>query len=118
MARPRTSPLARLWSRVKRGDGCWLWPGYCNADGHGIIKEGDQRHFVHRLAYQEAFGLSLSPDDVVRHACDTPNCVNPAHLQLGTHADNVADRVSRGRSATGPANGRFVHGRHCKQSFA
>jgi hypothetical protein len=42
----------------------------------------------------------------VRHTCDNPICCNPAHLLVGTHADNVADRVERNRTARGTGNGR------------
>lgn len=42
---------------------------------------------------------------VIRHSCDNPPCTNPAHLLVGTHADNVADRVTRSRNAVGEAHG-------------
>jgi hypothetical protein len=61
---------------------------------------------AHRLAWSLANGIELDGCFVVRHLCDNPGCCNPAHLQIGTHADNVADRVARGRSATGVRNGR------------
>lgn len=57
----------------------------------------------HRIAYCEAHGLHL--DDikgkVVRHTCDNGRCINPEHLLLGTHQDNVQDRVDRDRTPKG-----------------
>lgn len=65
---------------------------------------------LHRLVYCEAHGLSLLDIEgqVVRHTCDNPRCINPDHMVLGTHQDNVADRVARGRGAVGEKNGRAV----------
>lgn len=60
---------------------------------------------LHRLSFAMVNG-GIRKGDVVRHTCDRRECFNPAHLIRGTHVDNVADRVSRGRSATGQANGR------------
>jgi hypothetical protein len=60
---------------------------------------------LHRIIYMEKFGR-IEPDQIVRHTCDNPSCINIDHLILGTHADNVADRVSRNRSALGVNNGR------------
>lgn len=100
----------RLWSRVLVAgpDECWLWTGARQASGHGQIKlfgRKGQAYNVHRVAYVMAKG-DLTPDQVVRHTCDAPACCNPAHLIPGTPADNVADRVARGRSASGTTNGR------------
>ena len=94
--------IARFWSRVSvtRDGDCWLWKGTLNADGYGTL--GSER--AHRIAYTIFFG---SPGgDALRHTCDTPECCNPLHLLPGSHAENVADRVARDRSAAGAKNGR------------
>jgi hypothetical protein len=52
---------------------------------------------VHRLSFI-VFNGPLLPGQVVRHTCDNPPCVNPKHLIAGTHADNMADMVKRGRA--------------------
>lgn len=60
-------------------------------------------YLLHRLAYCDHEGISPDAIDgmVVRHTCDNPRCINPAHLELGTHQDNMLDMTSRGRSAVG-----------------
>ena len=61
---------------------------------------------AHRFAFMAANDRWDIEGQVVRHFCVYPACCNPQHLLLGSHADNVADRASRGRSATGEKNGR------------
>lgn len=100
----------RLWKHIaiSQPNECWPWQGRCTPSGHGQIKcfgrHGTAIH-AHRVAYVVAYG-PIPEGMVVRHRCDTPACCNPNHLILGTHADNVRDRVARGRSATGAHNGR------------
>ena len=58
---------------------------------------------VHRLAYQIHVGPI--PEDLhVLHRCDVPSCVNPEHLFLGTNADNVADKMAKGRHVAKPGS--------------
>lgn len=80
---------------------CWPWVGTIHKDGHGSY-DGLP---AHRMVYQALYG-PLTDEVVVRHTCDNPPCCNPAHLITGSHADNVADRVARDRSAKGQQNGR------------
>jgi hypothetical protein len=56
---------------------------------------------AHRVAYRLAFG-PFNPALLVLHTCDNPQCVNPGHLVLGTHAENSADQVARKRARNGP----------------
>lgn len=57
----------------------------------------------HRLAYCEANGVSLESIDglIIRHTCDNPRCINPAHLIVGTQQDNINDMVERRRNSVG-----------------
>lgn len=95
----------RFWTKVdRRGqDECWLWTGNSNHGGYGEIYGGPERPKTiraHRLSYE----LHYSPIPVglcVLHHCDTPLCVNPAHLFLGTHADNTADKCAKVRQLKG-----------------
>lgn len=70
-----------------------------NLQGYGNVWNNGRQVGHHRLAYCDANGLQLTDikGKVVRHTCDNPSCVNPAHLVLGTTKDNAADRQTRGR---------------------
>lgn len=98
---------ARFWSKVKTGNlaHCWPWRGSKSDMGYGCYKFLGATRAAHRIAY--AIATESWPEDmVVRHRCDNPSCCNPSHLKIGTHADNVADRVRRKRSAYGERAGR------------
>lgn len=88
---------SRFWKKVNKADGCWEWTGHTSPHGYGMIAVAGGKRSAHRVAYELHRGtipIGLS----VRHTCDNPLCVNPAHLVLGTAQDNVDDRVTRGRS--------------------
>lgn len=101
----RRVPLAeRLWSRVQRGGmaECWPWIGPRDRYGYGFISIGERRmDRTHRVAWRLSYGPILD-GLFVCHRCDNPPCCNPAHLFLGTNADNVADMVAKDRQARGP----------------
>jgi len=97
----------RFWRQVDRSqkDACWPWLGYRDKDGYGRITLGKRKVQAHRFAYFLKTGEE--PGSLcVRHSCDNPRCVNPAHLATGTHRDNMRDRNIRRRSARGERNGR------------
>lgn len=88
------------------GKGCHVCESHSsNEQGYPVVKRNGKTRFLHHLVYAERNG-EIPKGMVVRHTCDNPKCINPDHLILGTHADNVADRVARGRSAKGEQNGR------------
>jgi hypothetical protein len=94
-------------------DECVLYP-VVNKDGYGSIRKTEggikKQYLAHRLSYAEANNVELNSNQVIMHSCDVPNCVNPRHLSLGTHADNSRDKVSKGRQAKGLGNGQYKHG--------
>lgn len=89
--------------------GCWV----CTS--HKFIEGKEAKHYdckvkgkvdrLHRHMYRMCYG-EIPKGGVIRHDCNNPRCINPGHLLLGTHADNVKVRVRRGRSAIGERHGR------------
>lgn len=78
-------------------DECWEWQGGRDAHNYGKLRIGRaHQELAHRRSYILHKG-PLSPADVVRHSCDNPPCVNPAHLHSGTHLDNILDKIRKGR---------------------
>lgn len=101
---------ARLQSNlVIDSSGCWLRQSRLNQGGYTeittILTGKKVTTLAHRLSYQLFVG-PIPKDTNVCHKCDVRHCINPEHLFLGTHKDNVHDAVKKGRHPKGVTNGR------------
>ena len=94
------SRIAVFWSHVTKTDGCWNWTGRPDHEGYGRFRcDGIQRR-THRIAWTLAGGPRRGL--YVLHRCDNRMCVRIEHLFLGTHLDNVADMIAKGRNVDPP----------------
>ena len=78
--------------------GCWIWMGPLMNNGYGVWQHQKVKMSAHRWSYTLYFG-EIPEGMMVLHSCDTPICVNPAHLRIGTNSDNMKDAMQRGRFA-------------------
>ena len=100
----RKSVDARFWSHVRKSPGCWLWQSGCSTKGYGHFWANDAGHRAHRFSYEMAYG-PIPEGMQVLHKCDTPACVRPSHLFLGTNLINMRDKCRKGRHRCGRVKG-------------
>jgi hypothetical protein len=88
----------KFWSKVEKTDECWLWNGVKDRYGYGRLNCERKRTSAHIFSFL-LHGGTIPEDYVVRHKCRNRNCVNPDHLETGTHTENMRDKVRDGTNA-------------------
>lgn len=90
----------KFWSYVNIGkpNECWLWNGYCNPDGYGMLRLDVKIQKCHRFSYEDKIG-PIEKGLEILHKCDTPACCNPNHLRADTHDENMKDMARKKRSS-------------------
>lgn len=103
-ATPGPTLQERFWDYVDKAPGqgsageCWIWKGILTASGYGTWNPSKGARFAHRYAFEQVAG-EIPHGLFVLHSCDTRACVNPSHLRVGTHQDNMNDMLARNRHA-------------------
>lgn len=87
----------RFLSKVKITDSCWLWIASKDSKGYGGFRFLGKMNKAHRISWL-LFKGSIPNKMLICHKCDTPACVRPSHLFLGTYMDNSTDCVNKGRT--------------------
>jgi hypothetical protein len=81
---------------VNARTGCWEWTRARRQNGYGVVQIAGRQWKAHRASYVAHY--EVDPGALfVLHQCDNPACINPAHLVLGSHADNMRDKFAKGR---------------------
>ena len=85
----------RFWKLViRQGPECWIWDGALSKSGYGQFNLYGETVYAHRMSWIMHYG-NIPESLLVLHKCDEKRCVNPTHLYVGTHIDNMSDRITR-----------------------
>ena len=109
MPRPyKRKPIEeRFWKYVNKDteSGCWEWIGAIERNGYGRFKLNGKMILAHRLSYELHKG-PIPSGMCCLHSCDNRRCVKPDHLSIGTHKENIQDKIDKNRQAKGSMHGK------------
>jgi hypothetical protein len=97
--RPIRPVSNRLTEKVNKDpiSNCHLWTAHINNRGYGVIKVNGKMKLAHRVSLEIHLNTIIPNDKLVLHSCDTPSCINPEHLRIGSHKENANDKYERNR---------------------
>jgi len=84
---------------LKTDTDCWEWNAGKNVHGYGLVRFNKKTSLAHRVSYK-IFNGDIPKNMKVLHICDNPVCVNPEHLRLGSHVENMIDMARKGRQGS------------------
>lgn len=99
----------QFWSKVHQTEGCWFWLRTTDRDGYGVLTIGGRQRRAAQVAWELVNDSPFPTGMQACHHCDTPGCVRPDHIFVGTNQDNTRDSTEKGRRATGDRNGKRTH---------
>lgn len=102
--KPKTTE-ERFFPLIRKTKSCHLWTGYIEPGGYGHVRVGSKSIGAHRISWELHNKMKIPKGLCVLHKCDVRHCVNPEHLFLGTHKDNVVDMIQKGRQVLNPTFG-------------
>lgn len=116
---PKNTPIPGRWVEKIASENCWIWTAATDRDGYGKFQypgpDGQVHERAHRWAYEHFVG-PIPDGHVVMHRCDTPSCVNPNHLDVGTPIENNDDKIAKGRQTKRWGNAlNRARQTHCKR---
>jgi len=86
--------LYNFWRKVNKTDTCWLWAGTIYRNGYGQFGTNGERR-AHRISWALSTGKNIPHDKEIDHLCRVHSCVNPAHLEVVTHKENIGRSLKR-----------------------
>ena len=111
--------IERLMALTDKTETCWIFTGSLDRYGYGKMKIGGRSGRTvgaHKISFEVHRGHI--PDGAhVLHKCDNPSCVNPGHLYIGTHRENMADMKAKNRQARGERHGKWKPRIHAVAAF-
>lgn len=108
-----TKQIKNFWNKVdiQGPDECWPWQAYINDTGYGCVGVGCKVYLAHRIAWEITYG-PIPESLFCCHKCDNPACINPGHMFLGTHQDNMTDKSLKDRARKGISNTKITGSKH------
>lgn len=85
---PITPPLIRFFRFVRIDDSCWRWKGFIHKNGYGAFQDFRRSALAHRFSYMNLVG-PIPKGLTIDHLCRTNDCVNPLHMELVSHRENI-----------------------------